>query len=63
MKVTHLGEKLFHKRGVLLLMQVLQTGLYKLCHLPSRMGEHGVGYENMENTENLDKMENINQMT
>ena len=35
-------EKLFHKRGVLLLMQVLQTtGLYKLCLLPSQMGEHG----------------------
>ena len=38
-------EKLFHKRDVLLLLQVLQTGLYKLCHLPSRMGEHGEHWE------------------
>ena len=41
-------EKLFHKRDVLLLLQVLQTGLYKLCHLPSRMGEHGEHWEHKQ---------------
>ena len=28
--------------------------------LPSQMGEHGVSWEKMENTENIEKMENIN---
>ena len=31
--------------------------------LPSRMGEHGVGWENMENTEKMEKMDNINHIT
>ena len=31
--------------------------------LPPRMGEHEVGWENMENMENMEQMENINHMT
>ena len=39
------------------------SGLYKLCHPASRMGEHRVSWENMEITKNMGDMENINQMT
>ena len=35
------------------------TGLYKLFW----MGEHGISWENIENKENMDKIENINRMT
>ena len=30
--------------------------------LPSWIGEHGISWENVQNTEDMEKMENINQM-
>ena len=45
---------------------ISKQGSTNCSMLPSRMGEHGVSWEIMENkeiVENMEKMENINQMT
>ena len=44
-KVTHLGRNFFTREVFSCCCKYLQTGLYKLCHLPSRMGEHGEHWE------------------
>ena len=71
-----------HQNGVILINAIMQglrcpvicthQGSKSCSILPSRMGEHGVSWENMGNMENMEnmgnmgnmeKMEKINQMT
>ena len=58
----------FAERAVFIADRGHQTcqGSTNCSILPSRMGKHGVSWENMENMENIEnmeKMENINQIT